>query len=200
MKCLEREHLFSYAHRLLDQREAAQVHMHLVECPRCREAAEQFERLDAVLEGWKSPQPSAWFDARVRQAVGAQPAGSPAWGFLAAPRWARTLALVSLGVVAIAGVVWLTRSQPPVSKLSALVTKPSGQTAPAQTPPQVAKLGPALAASGQVKNSPKPAAELKSMSSSSGEDEDARALDDDDLVAKFDILSELPKRDPKVAD
>jgi anti-sigma factor RsiW len=199
MNCLERDQLFSYAHRLVNQQEAAQLRAHLGECPRCREAVERFERLDAVLEEWKPVEPSAWFDVRIREALRTQLEGSAAWSFWG-PRWARSLALVALGIVVIAGVAWLTRSHRPISTPSALVTKPPSQTAAAQTPPAVAKLKPAIVAPGQAKNSPKPAAELKSVVSSVAEGEDARAFDDDDLAAKFDILSELPKRDSGVAD
>ena len=82
---------------------------HLGECPRCREIVEQHGRLDALLDEWKAAEPTPGFDARVRQAVEAQQARREAWGFWGR-EWARGLALASLGVLIIAGVVWFTRS------------------------------------------------------------------------------------------
>jgi anti-sigma factor RsiW len=195
MICLNREQLFRYAHHLLNPQEVAAVRAHLGGCSRCREAVINYQRLDAVLDAWKPAEPSAGFDTRVRQAVRAQPAGRAGWSF-GDLRWARTLALVSLGALVIAGVVWLARSQRPGLNPSALATKQPSVKVPAPISPEVAKLKPATVARPQVKNSGK----LEPMSSSVSEDEDAGALDDDDLLANFDILSELPKRDARVSD
>ena len=108
MKCLETEKLIGYAYRLIDESAAFEVRAHLGECARCREIVEQHGRLDAVLNGWKRAEPTPGFDARVRQAVEAEQArraGRGFWGW----QWARGLALASLGLLIIAGVVWFTR-------------------------------------------------------------------------------------------
>ena len=41
--------------------------------------------------------------------------------------------------------------------------------------------------------------ELKSAGASLNEDKDTQALEDYDLAANFDLLSELPKGEPRVA-
>lgn len=197
MICLDRKQLFRYAHHLLNPQEVAQFRAHLGGCSRCREAVIHYERIDAVLDEWKPVEPSAGFDAGVRQAVGAQQAYRAAWSFWG-PGWARSFALVALGVFVIAGEVWLARSQRPVPNPPALGSNPSEQVS-APISSEVAKVKPVIVAPARIKKPAKPATELKSVSSSLGEDEDARALDDDDLVANFDILSELPKRDTRVA-
>jgi hypothetical protein len=46
---------------------------------------------------------------------------------------------------------------------------------------------------------PQPVTELEPKAVSSSEDEDAHALEDDDLVANFDLLSEIPKGEARVA-
>jgi hypothetical protein len=64
----------------------------------------------------------------------------------------------------------------------------------------VAKLNPRAVTPRQAEKPRKPAPELQSAGVSPSEDEDARALDDYDLVADFDVLSELPKKGARVAD
>jgi predicted anti-sigma-YlaC factor YlaD len=198
MNCLDHERLFSYAHRLLGEQEAAQVHAHLGECSLCREVVEHYERLDAVLEEWKPAGPSAWFDARVRQAVETQEARRAARGFWGLG-WVRGLALASLGVLVIAGVAWLTHRHRSVSTPSTQATQQPRQTTAAQAPAEVAKLNPRAVTPRQAEKPRKPAPELQSAGISPSEDEDARALDDYDLVADFDVLSELPKKGAGVA-
>ena len=122
MKCLETEKLISYAYRLMDEPAASEVRAHLGECPRCREIVEQHGRLDALLDEWKTAEPTPGFDARVRQAVEAQQARREAWGFWGWD-WARGLALASLGVLIIAGVVWFTQSHRWVSNSSRVATR-----------------------------------------------------------------------------
>jgi hypothetical protein len=198
MNCLDHERLFGYAHRLLGEQEVAQVRAHLAACLRCREAVERYESLDAVLEEWKPAEPSAWFDARVRQAVEAQGLRNAArslWGL----GWVRGLALASLGVLVIAGVVWLTHRHRPVSTPSTLATQQPHQTATTQAPAEVAKLNPAPVAPRQAVKTRKPAPVAQSTAASLNDDEDALTLDDYDLLANFDVLSELPKRGGNVA-
>jgi len=198
MKCLDHERLFGYAHGLLGEQKAAEIRAHLAGCSPCRLIVEHYQRLDAALEEWKPTEPSAWFDARVRQAVEAQEArraASGSWGL----EWVRGLALASLGVLVIAGVAWLTYRHRSVSTPATLATQQAPQMATTQAPSEVAKLNPVAVTPRQGEKTGKPAPELQSGSTALGEDEDVGALDDYDLVANFDVLSEIPKKNAGVA-
>jgi anti-sigma factor RsiW len=197
MKCLETERLISYAYRLTDEPEASQVRAHLGECPCCREIVKQHGRLDALLDEWKAAEPTPWFDARVRQAVETQQARRERWGF-GGLDWARGLALAALGILIIAGVVWFTQSHHGVSNLSGVATREPQQASGPQTPALVAK-GQSPTAPAQTGVKPAQAVHgVKSADASSNEDNDAQALEDYDLAANFDLLSELPKGEPRV--
>jgi anti-sigma factor RsiW len=196
MNCLERERLFSYASRLLDEPEMTQVRAHLEECSTCRELAESYARMDVVLGEWKSVEPSAWFDARVRHAVDAQTAPGAArrrWGL-----WrVRGLALAALGVLLIGGAAWLTRRPQVVSNTSTLATRRSNQVAPAPASAQVAKSNPTAVA---PREKPiKPATVVNPAVAPPIDDEDAVTVDDDALLANFDVLSELPQAEGRIA-
>lgn len=198
MKCLETEKLIRYAYRLSDETAAAQVRAHLRECQHCREIVEEHGRLDAILNEWKVADPTPRFDARVRQAVEAQEARHSAWGFWGW-QWTRGLALASLGVLIVAGVVGVTRTHFWSSHSSPALAGQSQTTHRTQTPPQAAKLHsprvPVHVAKGLVHVAP----ELRSVGVGLNDDRDAQALEDYDLAANFDLLSELPKGEPRVA-
>ena len=199
MKCLETEKLISYAYRLTDEPAASQVRAHLGECPRCREIVEQHGRLDAVLDEWKAAEPTPGFDARVRQAVEAQQARREAWGFWGRD-WARGLALASLGVLIVAGVVWFTRSHPGFPTPRGVATREAQQASGPQTPAQAAETSiPHRYAPCGREDRLGPSPNSNSADASSNEDNDAQALEDYDLAANFDLLSELPKGEPRVA-
>ncbi len=197
MKCLETERLISYAYHLIDEPAASQVRAHLGECPRCREIVEQHGRLDALLDVWKAAEPSLGFDARVRQAVEAQQARRKAWGFWGWD-WARGLALAALGVLIIVGVVWFTPSHLRVPNSSTVATRQPPQASGPQTPAQVAKLQSSTVMAHAGVKQAQAAPELKSAGVSFNEDKDTQALEDYDLAANFDLLSELPKGEPRV--
>ncbi|MGA3326766.1 MAG: zf-HC2 domain-containing protein [Terriglobia bacterium] len=198
MKCLDTEKLIRYAYRLTDESAASEVRAHLGECPHCRGIVEQHGRLDALLDEWKAADPSPGFDARVRQAVEAQKArreGRGFWGW----EWARGLALASLGVLIVAGVVWFTRSHAWVSNSSSMATRQSPQASGPQTPGQVAKLpSPTVTARTGVKPA-QAASANKPAGAFPNDDKDTQALEDYDLAANFDLLSELPKGERRVA-
>jgi anti-sigma factor RsiW len=197
MKCLETERLISYAYHLMDEPAASEVRVHLEECPRCREIVEQYGRLDAVLSEWKTAEPTPGFDARVRQALEAQQAGRAAWGFWGWS-WARGLALASLGVLIIAGVVWFTQSHRRVSSPSQVAARQVQQVGGPQTPAPMASLrSPGVKLHADVRPA-ETAAEPQSATSSLTEDKDAQALEDYDLAANFDLLSEIPKGETRV--
>jgi Zn-finger nucleic acid-binding protein len=198
MKCLETERLISYAYRLTDEPEASQVRAHLGECPLCRGIVEQHGRLDALLDEWKVAEPTPGFDAHVRHAVEAHQARRESWGFWGW-EWARGLALASLGVLIIAGVVWFTQGRHRVGTPSAVATGQPPRAGGPQTPAQAAKLqSPTVTAPAGVR--PAQAVPVQIQEGAfSNEDNDARALEDYDLAANFDLLSELPKGVPRVA-
>jgi anti-sigma factor RsiW len=199
MNCLERERLFGYASRLLDEPEMTQVRAHLEACPRCREIVESYAQVDAVLGEWKSVEPSAWFDARVRQAVQAQSAPSAARE-LWALRWVRGLALAALGVLVISGVLWFARSPHAVSRSSTVATRRPNPAAPAPVAPEEAQLkNPEVVTPRHPEKSVKPATVVNSAVAPTLDDEDAVTAEDDDLFANFDVLSELPKTETRIA-
>jgi hypothetical protein len=101
MKCFEREQLFAFAHGMLETRQAAEARAHLETCLACRQVVAEYQRLDAALDEWKSIEPSAWFDARVRQAVKEQreAQASSLRSRLFALTWVRWLAPASLAVL-----------------------------------------------------------------------------------------------------
>jgi anti-sigma factor RsiW len=195
MKCLETETLISYAYHLTDELAASQVRAHLAECPRCREIVEQHGRLDALLDEWKAAEPTPWFDVRVRHAVEEQQSRRDArsfWGW----DWARGLALASLGVLIIAGVAWFTLSHTGDYTSSRVATQQPHSMSGPQTPPQTAKL---QSPNGTAHPGVEPAQAVPELKSTGAEDKDALALEDYDLAANFDLLSELPKGQARVA-
>jgi len=196
MKCLEAEKLIRYAYHLTDGPAAAEVRAHLEECQRCRGIVEQHARLDTLLEEWKVAEPTPGFDARVRAAVEVQQAKRQSWGFWGLG-WARGLAVASLGVLIIAGTVWVTRAHHRGSNPAAVATRQPQQVIGPQTP-ATKLLSSAVPAPRGVRPAPA-ASEPKSAGAISNEDQDALALEDYDLAANFDLLSELHKGDQRVA-
>jgi anti-sigma factor RsiW len=103
MKNCERieSQLIAYMDGRASVRERRGVDQHLAECADCRARVEGFRGLWKVLEESPAVEPSAWFDARLRQRIAAEP--PPAlWARLAAwvpqPRLAlATLALIAVG-------------------------------------------------------------------------------------------------------
>jgi hypothetical protein len=198
MKCLETEKLIGYAYRLIDESAAFEVRAHLGECPRCREIVERHGCLDAALNEWKRAEPTPGFDARLRQAVEAEQARRAARGFWGW-QWARGLALASLGLLIIAGVAWFTRSHFRVSNSARVATRQPQQAGRAPTPAPLAKLNSPAVPTRPREGSAQAVPETELAGPALNEDNDAQALEDYDLAANFDLLSELPKGEPRVA-
>lgn len=198
MKCLETEKLISYAYRLIDEPAALEVRAHLKECSRCREVVEQHGRLDAVLSEWQSAEPTPEFDVRVRQAVAALEAQREGWGFWGW-QWARGLALAALGVMIVAGVAWLGHNRHGVSNSTQVAARPSPPATGARIiAPESNPQTPAEPTSAQVTPAPQ-SPDLELVGATSNGDKDALAMEDYDLAANFDLLSEIPKGERRVA-
>ncbi|MGO8815655.1 MAG: anti-sigma factor family protein [Terriglobia bacterium] len=197
MKCLEKDKLISYAYRLMDQAAASEVRAHLGECSQCRDKVGRYGRLDSLLDEWKAAGPTPEFDVRVRQAVEARQAGRPAWNFWNWG-WSRGLALASLAVLLAAGAVWFPHGQRRTSSSANAAARPSRTAAADPAPAQVASLHapgtPANTTLMAVKHAPGPGA----ASAASAEDKETLTLEDYDMAANFDVLSELPKGDSRL--
>jgi hypothetical protein len=191
MKCVEREQIFVFTHRMLEPREESEVRAHLAECSECRAVAEEFYKLDTVLDEWKPAEPSPWFDTRVRAALAAEEkerAARPLFGL----RWAQWLVPAVVVALVVLGVVLLRRSPqnpPPVAQQSPPPVTQPAPTVPLEIQPQPLAQAPAV-------TPPQTAA-------AAGEDElslyqNLPVLEDYDLLANFDVLSELPAKGKKL--
>lgn len=191
MNCLNREQLFACAHHLLEQREEAAVQAHVEACERCRAALAEEQQIDALLDEWKPAEPSPWFDARVRQAV----ASSQQVGFFGAG-WRRWAAAGALAILVGVG-VWAWRRAPrPAETNPPVAREVVPQQNPAQTPPTVAQ---AQSAARRVPNADSQAKRLAPQPGDElNPDDDLKALEDYDLIANFDVLSEIPRGGTKV--
>jgi hypothetical protein len=194
MKCLAKESLAEFAYGLMDEPAAVEVRAHLKDCAACRDAVAQHYRLGMVLSEWKAEEPSPWFDSRVRRAVEAQPESARWDGW----EWLRGFALASLGVLIVTGAVWFGRSHRravPANQLNAGMARPAGE-APVQATSS------AVRTPGETAQSKTPTMNhVPSLGSvDSNDDRVGRAMEDYDLAADFDLLSEVPKGDRRAAE
>jgi anti-sigma factor RsiW len=74
--------------------EQSAVESHAAVCPACRERIEEFRKLFGVLNQMPAIEPSAAFDARVRERISAEPRGSLFDWLVPAPRLAFALAIL----------------------------------------------------------------------------------------------------------
>jgi anti-sigma factor RsiW len=179
MKCLEREKMFAYVHRLLAPREEAEVRAHLAGCAACQAASREYEKLDSLLDEWKTVQPSVSFDARVRSAI-ENSLAEPRAGFFdfLGFRWLAPAFVAVLVAVASALVIQVRHSR---------MGNPSTgrQASPSNSRPVTVLV------------------ESPATAESAGEEElnlyqNLSVLENYDLLADFDVLSELPKGEEKV--
>jgi len=111
MNCERMEgQLIAYLDGRASARERHEVDQHLANCAACRARVEEFRGVWKLLEETPAPEPSAWFDARLRQRIAAEP--PPSWwtrvaGWLPQPR----LALASLALIAVG--FWAALAPPP---------------------------------------------------------------------------------------
>ncbi len=191
MNCLNREQLFAYAHRLAEGREEEAMRAHAETCARCRAALSEYQRLDALLGEWKPAEPSPWFDARVRQAIAATEPEKPIFG----AAWMRWAAVAALAVLVGVG-VWAWRRAPrPMEVNPPVAHEAAPQKNPAQPPVTVAQSKPTAH---PVPSTQEQAKQIAPPSGESNPDDDLKALEDYDLIANFDVLSEIPRGGTKV--
>ena len=175
MKCNDREKLFLLVNDMLEADEADRMRWHIASCGECARAAEEFRRLDSVLDDWNTAEPSPWFDTRVRARVAAS--GRKNSGFFGFGRaWVLAARVTALILILVAVVVFNHRGvvenqQPTIAR-----HLPTATTAPSQNQPPTEALSQPLPAEEQVKM-----------------DENLSLLEDYEVVANFDALSELPQ-------
>ena len=181
--CLEREKIFALAQHMLSGREREQASAHLGTCDHCRSIFQGYQRIDSVLDEWSpAAETSPWFEARLRAAIEAK-AARPDRSFwsLDWSRWMAAPALASLLLVA------------------SLVAIRYGWIAN-QPPPRVASKSPVVA----MKPASKPVNPSQVTSQESNQElkmyQNLPVLEDYDMLADFDVISELPKGHNKIAD
>jgi hypothetical protein len=175
MKCQSREKLFLFAQQMMDPEESERMRWHVANCAECTRAVEEFRKFDSALDHWAVAEPSPWFEAKVRARVAASgQKKSEFFGFGRLRALGAGLAVVALILAAV--VVFNHQkvaeiNQPP-SSLERPVTVTPGQRVPATT---------------EAMRKPLPPAEQLKM------DENLSVLEDYEVVANFDALSELPQ-------
>lgn len=101
MKCERMEsQLVAYLDGRATARERREVEQHLAGCVECGARVEGFRGVWKVLHETPAPEPSAWFDARLRQRIAAEP-GPGMWSRLVAWLPQPRLALASLTLIAV---------------------------------------------------------------------------------------------------
>ena len=196
MNCHDADKLKLYVYRLLDEAEAREVTVHLSQCARCRAEVEQHQRLDTLLGEWKAPAPTPGFDARVRQRVEAEGEARAWWAGLWRWDWAHGLALASVAVLVVAGAVWFAQSH--FGKSSTLAARRAHPASSASA--QVARVQhPSATTQGAGAGAAPEVQPPDSPTGLTNDDKDTQALEDYDLAANFDLLSELPRGAARVA-
>ena len=179
MKCMEREELFAYLHRLLELREEGSVRAHVTECASCRGILEEYRSLDAALEDWKTVEPSPWFDARLRAAVQSGEVTQPGWSWFGLGRLRWAVPAVAVVLVLVTSVLILRTRQ----------VRHASQHMLSQV---ARKAGAPAAGMGAAQAAGEPAEEELSLY------QNLPVLEDYDLLANFEVLSELPKSEKQV--
>ncbi len=137
-------------------------------------------------------EPSPWFDARVQQAIASSESRKPA-GFFAAA-WMRWAAVAALAVLVAVGAWAWRRAHRPGNFNPPLAHEVAPQKNPAQPPVTVAQ-------SKAARPLPNATAQQAQVAPATGElypDDDLKALEDYDLIANFEVLSEIPRGGTKV--
>jgi anti-sigma factor RsiW len=181
------EKLLLYAHQMLEPSEELSVRAHLAGCPRCRETVESYEDLSAVLDEWKAPESSPWFDARVRAAIAASEPRAAIlnrWSFNLR-RWPAVLGMAAISVLAVCAMLLVNHGS-------------RTQQTPARRPSSLtAQRGSRITRAGEQDTSTQVAHQASSEHSGIGTEEpnaaESTQAEDDEMLSSFDVLSELPK-------
>lgn len=179
--CFERAQLMAYAAKLLESAEEALVDAHLAAgCCACGAVVGEYRRLDSVLEEWKPVEPSPWFDARLRAAFssGESTMGTHRVFGLGRIRWLAPALAAALVVVGSVVAVRVRRAD----QSGSAVAQKAPLTAPSPSQPSQAAAVAAPGGSSVQPGSVRPGSA----------DAVAQAAEDDEMLANFDVLSELP--------
>ena len=205
--CFHKEQLMAYSTRLLEPAEDAEIRRHLTTCAACRAVADQYGAVDSLLEEWKPAEPSPWFDARLRAAVARADAAKASHGGLFGLAWTvRTgwsapvlmAALVAVSVVIIKVRKPLHPGVATSSHVTVAVSPGSPATPPGATPGAIGHPdeGQSGGQSGEVTEgvagTGSPEQNTAETGGSALEAHAAQVARDDDMLANFDVLSELP--------
>jgi Putative zinc-finger len=175
MKCMDREKLFLFSHGMLGPEEADRLRRHVAGCGECGRAAEEYRRLDTALDDWNAAEPSPWFDAKVRARVAASENGKS--GFFGFGRLRALAAGVAAVVLIMVAVVVFNHHQ--VAEINQPADSQQQSVAISAQPQPSEKI--------EALKRPLPADEQLKM------DENLSVLEDYEVVANFDALSELPQ-------
>lgn len=175
MKCNEREKLFWFAHQMLEPDEVDQLRRHLAGCAECRQAAEEYQQLNSVLDDWNTAEPSPWFDAKVRARVAAS--ARQGYRFFGFGRLRILIAGVAVIVLIVGGLVVFSHHQVVENNQPVFSQQQTATTTVAPGTPETT----------EAQRQPLPPAEQLKM------DENLSLLEDYDVVSNFDALSELPQ-------
>ena len=186
-ECFEKEQLMAYATKLLEPAEEAEVQAHLAGgCETCRAMVKHYRAVESVLGEWKPTEPSPWFDARLRAAIASGASSGRARGALASEwgrrtRWLTPTLAAALVVVVSVVAVHVGRTGH-FGKGAGNTIAQQGSKPAVNPPSQAGQTG--ITASGQ--------SIVRGGREEPGAADAARAAEDDDMLANFDVLSELP--------
>jgi hypothetical protein len=178
--CFERERLMAYAAKLLDPADHALVDAHLAAgCQACGAVVGEYRRLDSVLEEWKPVEPSPWFDTRLRAAISSAESSKGRHRVFGLGRIRWLVPALTAMLVVVASVVAVRRVRRADHAGNAIAQKaPPVAPSPSQASQATAVPGGLSVQPGSVGPGSADAA--------------AQAAEDDEMLANFDVLSELP--------
>lgn len=183
MKCFDREQLFAFVNHLAGPQEEEEGRSHVAGCATCRATLDEYRQLNGILDEWKTLEPSPWFEARVRQAAKAGEA-KISRGWWREFFWTRAFAPALLVMIIVAAPLLYVRMHPRQEH-----ARPA---APAAQPSVGVQLAPKVATQPEVTAQGGDADDMTMY-------ENLPTLEDYDMLASFDVLSELPQGAPKVA-
>jgi hypothetical protein len=210
--CMKKEDLFAYACRMLEPPEEAAIGAHVAGCAACRMVVESYERLNAVLDESRPVEPSPWFDARLHGRIAASEAPSRLtffgrFGLDPSRLWAPALAVVLVVTAALVLVRVRPDRRPARNRVATQAVARRNAGAPAASPTlrdqgrAQARAGTAASETGKTNSPPsrevagtveQPAEVAGALTAAAPPDEVSHA-EDDDMLAGFDVLLELPK-------